>query len=302
MTNLILLIVCFAAGLILRWTGRFPENTPAPLNGFIIHVSLPALTLLHVHRLQLDRSIVYPALMAWLLFGLGVLFFAGVGRLARLPRATVGALIMVGALGNTSFVGLPMIEAFYGKELLGVGIIADQLGTFMVLATLGIITATVYSSGEVSARAVLRRILLFPPFQALVIALLLRPFSYPEWLTPVLTKLGDTLTPLALVSVGFQLRLSHLKGTLQPLGLGLFFKLLLAPALLALFFVGLLGAHGQVIQVTIFEAAMAPMITAGIVAVDHDLNPPLVAVMIGIGIPLSFLTLTGWSYLLKVVA
>ncbi len=302
MTNLILLIVCFAAGLILRWTGRFPDNTPAPLNGFIIHVSLPALTLLHVHRLQLDRSIIYPALMAWLLFGLGVLFFAGVGRLVKLPRATVGALIMVGALGNTSFVGLPMIEAFFGKELLGVGIIADQLGTFMVLATLGIITATVYSSGEVSVRAVLRRILLFPPFQALVIALLLRPFSYPEWLAPVLTKLGDTLTPLALVSVGFQLRLSHLKGTLQPLGLGLFFKLLLAPALLALLFVGLLGAHGQVIQVTIFEAAMAPMITAGIVAVDHDLNPPLVTVMIGIGIPLSFLTLTGWSYLLKAVA
>jgi predicted permease len=302
MTNLILLIVCFVAGLILRWTGRFPENTPAPLNGFIIHVSLPALTLLHVHRLQLDRTLLYPALMAWLLFGLGVLFFAGVGRLTKLPRATVGALIMVGALGNTSFVGLPMIEAFYGKELLGVGIIADQLGTFMVLATLGIITATVYSSGDVSARAVLRRILTFPPFQALLIALLLRPFSYPDWLAPVLTKLGDTLTPLALVSVGFQLRLSHLKGTLQPLGLGLFFKLLLAPALLALLFVGLLGAHGQVIQVTIFEAAMAPMITAGIVAVDHDLNPPLVAVMIGIGIPLSFLTLTGWSYLLKVVA
>ena len=239
---------------------------------------------------------------SWLLFGLGVLFFAGVGRLAKLPRATVGALIMVGALGNTSFVGLPMIEAFYGKELLGVGIIADQLGTFMVLATLGIVTATLYSSGAVSARAVLRRILLFPPFQALVIALLLRPFSYPEWLTPVLTKLGDTLTPLALVSVGFQLRLSHLKGTLQTLGLGLFFKLLLAPALLALLFVGVLGAHGEVIQVTIFEAAMAPMITAGIVAVDHDLNPPLVAVMIGIGIPLSFLTLTGWSYLLKALA
>lgn len=302
MTNLILLIVCFAAGLFLRWTGRFPENTPAPLNGFIIHVSLPALTLLHVHRLQLDRSILYPALMAWLLFGLGVLFFAGVGRLAKLPRATVGALIMVGSLGNTSFVGLPMIEAFYGKELLGVGIIADQLGTFMVLAILGIITATIYSSGEVSARAVVRRILLFPPFQALVIALLLRPFSYPEWLTPVLTKLGDTLTPLALVSVGFQLRLSHLRGTLQPLGVGLFFKLLLAPALLALLFVEVLGAHGPVIQVTIFEAAMAPMITAGIVAVDHNLNPPLVAVMIGIGIPLSFLTLTGWSYLLKAVA
>jgi predicted permease len=54
-----------------------------------------------------------------------------------------------------------------------------------------------------------------------------------------------------------------------------------------------------VLQVTLFEAAMAPMITAGIIAVDHDLNPSLVTLMLGIGIPLSFLTLPGWWWLLR---
>jgi malate permease and related proteins len=47
-----------------------------------------------------------------------------------------------------------------------------------------------------------------------------------------------------------------------------------------------------------FEAAMGPHIGGSIVAVQHNLNPPLVSLMVGIGIMLSFVTLPGWSYLL----
>lgn len=299
MSNLLLLVVCFFAGIILRRTGRFPESTPAALNGFIIHVSLPALAILHIHRLTLDTSLGYTAGMAWLLFGAGFLFFRAIGRLAGFSRETVGALMLVGGLGNTSFVGLPMIETYYGREFLGVGIIADMCGSFLVLSTLGIITAVACSSGELSPRQMVRKILLFPPFQALILALILRPVPFPDELTAVLQKLGDTLTPLALVSVGFQLRLGHLRGELRPLGLGLLYKLLLGPALLSLLYVAVCGGSGPIMRVTLFEAAMAPMISAGIVAVDHRLNPPLVTLMIGIGIPLSFLTLPVWWWLLQ---
>jgi malate permease and related proteins len=301
MNNIILLVVCFCAGIFLRRTGRFPAGTPAALNGFVIHVSLPSLALLYIHRLHPDSSLIFPVAMAWCIFGIGVLFFRTVSRLAGFSAATTGALILVGGLGNTSFVGLPMIEAYYGKEFLGVGIIADQLGTFLALSTVGIVAATHYSSGEVSVRLMIRKILLFPPFQALILSLLLIPVPFPDWLSAVLQKLGDTLTPLALASVGFQLRLSDIRGELKPLAVGLFYKLILGTALLAFIFVCLLGGSGRVMQVTLFESAMAPMITAGIIAVDHDLNPSLVTLMIGIGIPLSFLTLPAWYWLLRSV-
>ncbi|MBV5338063.1 MAG: AEC family transporter [Deltaproteobacteria bacterium] len=301
MTNIILLAVCLLAGLGLKRTGRFPAATPAALNGFIIHISLPALTILHIHSLKIDLSLLLTAGMAWLLFGAAWLIFGTAGRLLKVDRETTGALILVAGLGNTSFVGLPMIETYYGKDFLGVGIIADQLGSFMVLSTLGILAAALYSSGEVTPRQMARKILLFPPFQALILALLLRPVSFPEWSSQILQKLGSTLTPLALVSVGFQLQFVGMRQVLKPLATGLVYKLLLGPALIFLLYSVIIGATGPVVQVTIFEAAMPPMITAGIIAIDHDLRPQLVGMLVGIGIPLAFITLHLWHLLLNIL-
>ena len=66
-------------------------------------------------------------------------------------------------------IGLPMIETFYGKEFLGLGILIDQVGSYFVLSTLGILVASIYSSGKaVDAKAVARKIALFVPFHILV--------------------------------------------------------------------------------------------------------------------------------------
>ncbi len=43
--------------------------------------------------------------------------------------------------------------------------------------------------------------------------------------------------------------------------------------------------------------AMAPMITGAILASSYGLKPKLSSMMIGFGIPLSFLTLAIWYYI-----
>jgi len=297
--NLILLILCFIIGMLLHHYKRMPVNTPAVLNTFIIHVSFPALILLSVHSMKISGHIGLMAAMAWICFALSAGFFRLVGRRLDLPRPTEGALILTGGLCNTSYVGLPMIEAYYGHQGLATGIIVDQLGSFLVLSTLGITFAGIYSTGRPGIAEMARRIFLFPPFIALVIALLLIPAVYPEWFTVVLKRLGDTLAPLALLSVGFQLRLGHLAGNVRNLTLGLVFKLLLIPLAMYLLYVPLLGAHGQAIQVTLFESAMPPMITAAILATEHDLDPPLATLMVAVGLVISFFTLTGWWWVMR---
>ena len=302
MNNIIMLIVCFVAGLLLRRNKLMPDNAPATLNTFIIYISVPALALLYIHELTFTGNIVLVILMAWLYFGLAAGFFWLVGRYMKFSRGTTGALILTGGLGNTAFFGLPMIEAFYGHQGIATGILIDQTGSFLVLSTLGIVVAGFYSSTRPSAASIVKNILRFPPFIALVLALILMPTTYPEWLSAVLKRLGDTLAPLALLSVGLQLRLGHLWGNCCSLSIGLTFKLLLAPLFFYVLYVLVLGAHGPAIQVTLFEAAMPPMITAAILAKEKDIDPELATLMVAVGLPLSFLTLTGWWWVLKDVS
>jgi hypothetical protein len=168
--------------------------------------------------------------MPWALFAIGAGTFWSIGSWLRLPRATIGALTLVGGLGNTSFVGLPMIESLQGSDGVGLGLLIDQLGSYLALSTVGVLAAALYSAEQRgSGRTMAIKVVTFPPFIALVVAMLLRPLPLPAPLDATLVRLGDTLAPLALLSVGLQLRFDALSGQARLLSVGLGFKLLACP-------------------------------------------------------------------------
>jgi len=145
--------------------------------------------------------------------------------------------------------------------------------------------------------ALVKKVVTFPPFQAMILALALRFVEIPDIIAGAMKTLGSTITPLAMVSVGYQLRFIKSDGIIKKLFLGLGYKLLLAPAIIYLVYVVILGASGKDMQVTLFEAAMAPMITAGIISIQYGLDEELATMMLGVGIPLSFLTVPMWYYI-----
>lgn len=295
MSNLLVLLACLAAGMALRHWARAPDNSHLALNAVIIHVSLPAVTLRYLHGFDIGASHLLPVFMPWALFALGALLFWIVGRAMQLPRASVGALTLVGGLGNTSFVGLPMIETLHGRDGLGLGLLIDQLGSYLALSTLGVVAAAMYaSSGRVSAATMLRKVLTFPPFVAMVAALLLAPIHFAPAVDAALARIGETVAPLALISVGLQLRFEALRQNVRLLGLGLGYKLLVCPALVVILLWLQDAAPVMSSRVSVIEAAMPPMIGAGVVAAQARLDAPLVSVMIGVGIPLGMLSAVLW--------
>lgn len=58
---MLLLVLCLAAGVALRMTGRVPDNASVELNGYVINVALPALALVHLHRAELTAELVASA-------------------------------------------------------------------------------------------------------------------------------------------------------------------------------------------------------------------------------------------------
>jgi malate permease and related proteins len=303
MSNFAMLVVCLIAGVLLRRSGRVPDNAHTVINTVILHVSLPALTLRHLHDFQFDAARLWPVLMPWALFVIGAMLFYCVGRLLRLSAPSVGALTLVGGFGNTSFVGLPMIESLHGRDGLGLGLLIDQLGSYLALSTLGIVATAIYAVGDrASPREMVHRVATFPPFVALVAALLLVPVPFPPVLEQLLARIGDTLAPLALLSVGLQLRLDALREHLRPLCLGLGYKLLLCPALVVAL-LWLRGTDGGMAsQVSVIEAAMPPMIGAAVVASQANLAPRLVSLMVGVGIPIGLSTAPLWHWLFGLIA
>lgn len=300
MSNIYLLFVCFFIGLGLQRIKLLPRDAHVVLNTIILYVALPALIILTIPSLEWDVSLLTLTLVPWITFAGAYFLFPYLGRKFHWEKGVVGCLILTAGLGNTSFVGFPVIEGIYGKSALKYAILLDQPGTFLICLTLGIWLATVYSHGKMPKRALIEKVVLFPPFVAFVLAMILTAF---EWqaageIKLVLERLSNLLTPLALFTVGLQLKLGEIRNEGKYLLAGLGYQLFICPLVILLLYWPL-GLPRLQLHVAVMEAAMAPMITASIIAATHNLQPRLAGMMVGVGVPLSFLTLTFWYFLLQ---
>lgn len=310
MTNFIVIFICLIAGIICKRIRQFPNQTPQVLNAFIIYITLPALVLAQVPTMLVNMDFKglwwLPVSMAWICFVLSYLIFSYVGKKLKWSDSKTGALILTVGLANTSFVGIPILEALIGKETVPIAILIDQPGTFLVLATLGIVVAALYSGAKITPGFVARRVFTFPPFVVLLLTgvwFILFGKSHPhslDTLYPSMEKISGTLVPLALFCVGYQLHfdLSILKKRWIPLTLGLSFRLIFFPAFFAFFYLKVLGGSDLTTQVIVLESAMATMITSSVVASEFNLDTEIANLMVGLSIPLSLVTVPLWKYFL----
>lgn len=298
MFNFILIGICLLAGFLIKKYKKLPQDSYKAINAWVINIALPAVALLYIPEIRWNISLVLPFLMPLLVWTSSYLFVNLLSKYLKMTPATRAALFLTAGLGNTSFLGFPLTEAYYGSEGLQIAILCDQ-ATFIVMATLGIISATKASNGGTfELQPIIKKILSFPPFVAFCLAFILPLFISLQPIEPLLSGLASTLIPLALFSVGMQLKLKTWRKDARLISLALTYKLILAP-LLILIVASIFGLTGFTGKVTIFEAAMAPMVTGAIIATDYNLNPRLANIILSVGIPISLVTTFLWSTILQ---
>lgn len=279
-----------ACGVVAGRTRAVPDGTAAVLDRLVIVLALPGLVLARVPDLDLDATTVVPVAVAWgqLLFLVGLVLL--LARALGWSRLTTGTMLLCVPLGNTSFLGIPAVEALLGSEHVAYAIVYDQLGSFLALSTWGALVAARYGGGaRPTVTTVLRRIATFPPFVALVVAVMVRFTGLPAAVEEVAELLGATLTPLAMLAIGLRLRLPPRSRT-GPLAAGLVLRMAVAPAAV-LGVAALVGGVGVAWDTAVLEAAMPPMVTAGIVATDAGLDDQLATALVGGGILLALVSL-----------
>jgi predicted permease len=293
MSNIAVVVIALVIGLLLQRTKRFPDNAAATLNLYVIYIALPALILVEIPKLSFSHEALVPVVAAWAIMLLSAVLTWGTARLLQWSRELTGALMLLVPLGNTGFVGIPLIEAHLGSGAIPYAILYDQLGTFVALNTYGIVVACFYSSGSTSAVKILRNIVVFPPFIALFFAFATSVFAYPDWLAAALVRISSTLVPVVMVAVGLQWRLSLSREYLSPLILGLLFILLVSPAIACLG-LWLLDIEGLAAQVVVLEAAMPAMISAGVLATSHNLAPRFASSLVGYSLLIGLVSVWLW--------
>ncbi len=283
----------FAAGRVL------PDNAAATLNQVVITLCLPALIFIHVPTLEASRDLLPLVLVPWLLLALTIALVLIASRAFGWSRPVTAALLVMIPLGNTSFLGFPLVEALLGIDAVRFAVVYDQFGSFLIVCTHVLFVLAWYGDGSnPTAGMIARRIASFPPFLALIAALLLGNAWFPGWLKNLVDAFAAMLLPLVTLSVGLQLRLKLVPEYRGPLLFGLVGKLLLLPAM-AWLLGRALAVEGPVFQVLVLESAMAPMITAAALASAARLAAPLASAMVAWGVLFSALTVPLWHALLR---
>lgn len=297
-------------GVVLRRLNILPASTPSRLIQYVLYVAMPALVLLHLPQLQIDAQLWVPVITPWAMLALSMLCVVALTRLLNWSREVMGALLIVVPLGNTSFLGFPIVRSLYGDAGLAYAVLYDQFGSFIGLAVVATTLAAIFSHGQSTdgeprlnrpkVSTIIKKVLTFPPFIALLIALavLLSDTSYPAFFSVLLQVLGMTLVPAVMVAVGLQLQFTIPKADASPFFASLILKLLVLP-LVALLVFWLSPLGGLPVKVSLLEVAMPPMITAGAIAMAAGLKPRLVSAIIGYGVLCSAITIPVWYLIIE---
>jgi predicted permease len=295
---LALVIGAFLLGWLVKTIRPVPVVVTAWADKYVLQVALPAVIIAKISTVSFDADVVLPIAVAWSVMFVAIVAVLIASRILKWNRSITGALLLVGVLGNTSFLGLGMVESLLGADHLASAIAYDQVGTFVGLALWGSFIASTYGAGEGGWRPVLKRLSRFGPFLALLASLVFRVIDLPDGVYSILNGVGKTVAPVAMCALGLRFTLSVSRSVQVPALFGLISKMAVLPGLVYVVAVLVGSPHDLAWSTSILQAAAPPMVTAGVVAVGAGLSAELVAFMVGVGTLVSFVSLPMLSLVL----
>lgn len=259
---------------------------------FIIYFSLPGIVFSKIYPLNLDGTILGLMIMfiGFILFNLALAYF--IGKLMKLDRLTLATFMIMATFGNTSFIGLSYIDAFYGQDFIVYGIIYDIFGSFFLLVTLGMIVINWGTGKKNDTKSILRSLVLFPPSLMFFLTIFAKNFEIPNFLLLTSETLGSTLVPLAMVAIGMKLELKNIFVKFHIVTMAMCIKMLIVPILVLIGFQIFYGIDETWVKVTIIEVAMPPMTMATVLAIKGGLDEKIAINSLVLGVLLSLLTIS----------
>ncbi len=277
--SLVFVLFIISSAYLLKKLRVFSSEDSYIFVNYVIYFALPLTIIKNFSRLEFEKDLILIPIFAWISILLGLTFSFLVGKYLSLPDKTFKAFLLISSFGNTAFMGYPFSYALFGEKGLTYAIIFDQLGSFILVITVGLFITI----GKFSFRSLIT----FPPFIALCLSFLLRDFSFPGYIEHFLEVSSASLIPVILFALGLRFELTKDLSSLKPLTAALAIKMLIVP-LCILSILKIFSLEGLPYKVVLLESSMPPMVFAGVLALKYNLDFRLAFSAITFGIPLSF--------------
>ena len=268
MSPVFTLILIVGVGILLRRFHVLSLNDATALRKFVFNISLPALTFISLYSNTIPKSAL------WIIPG--VIAIQAVGYVVfRLVPVRYRESVFSGFLGNTGFMGYPVVQAVLGQEALPLAVIYEQTHSLMVLGV------WVHKNA---------RSLINPPLVAMILALILKRVPLPLFVTDTCRLVGNATSPVAMLFVGLSVDLEFNWRSLIAAGI----KLIVVPAM-ALALTLILPLSGGIRSAFILQSSMPVMVASVVYGAEIGLDVQKLSRNVIVATLLFPLTVLFWS-------
>lgn len=291
MLALFSIFVLLASGYLAKKTKIIPQNQLIIFIDFVLTFAMPALIFDKVYHVDIDFHL-FSVTLCGFLANLAAMILAFIlGRLLGFSKATTASMALLAMFGNTLFVGLPVLSGVLGENIANEVILYDQMITCVPVAIFGPLILSYAAPSSVNLIENAFKILKFPPFVALLVALGAKNFALPEFIFEPLRLFSGAVVPVALFAVGLGLGFGAVRSCFGRTALVLFLRMVIAPLFFVLFAL-LFGLNiTPSYMVGLVETAMPPMVLAGAMILKAGLDTNLAISSIALGICFTFINI-----------
>jgi len=270
--------------------GFLQKEDALTLNKIVIHLALPALAFLAIRKAQITWSLLAVPLIGHVIMLAIVLLGLLCARFLKFSRPLTGSFLLTAMLGNTAFMGYPIVIGAYGEDHLFKAVLYNEFATAIFMFTVGSFLAAYFGQGKFSLTAIFLDMIKFPPLIALFLAFTLKPLPLPALFLDILSYLSKLTIPLVMIAVGLSLDFKQIKNGSLPLFLALFFKLVFSP-FLAYYLGKGLALDPATWGITVLQAAMPVSMVSLSLALKYRLDVDFASHMIFTSVLVSILTI-----------
>ncbi|MBW4599930.1 MAG: AEC family transporter [Calothrix sp. FI2-JRJ7] len=277
-----------------------PATVPVRLGKLLFWVGVPTSIVAFLRKTDLSGQIwIAPAIaFTAIFFGALLCWLAIRIKKPSLQKPTQGSLLLASMVGNTGYLGYPVILSLVGTQYFAWALFYDLLGTTIGAYGLGVALAAQYGGNVNNYLNVIKAIIINPALWSFGAGLLIRQITLPTLVVSCLDVVAWSSIAASLILIGMRLSKLSSWGSLKLASISLTIKMIIVPLILGIS-LSSFGLTGKTAQVLVLQMAMPPAFATLVLAETFNLDRELAVTTLAVGSMILLITLPLWLWFFR---